>query len=149
MSRLGDAVVDQGDGYIITSKEKIFRSFYILTVMIYKQFLLNITNLWQDYRVIIYEIGQEINSSFDQWKAMGKPDQLTDEEMELLKLSSIPSIKLSYKKETCSTYEFKNQGPWSSINIIYSMKHLELKVFFSFSVKVPFYKHLKKVLIIH
>ena len=112
MSRLGDTVVDQGDGYIITSKGEDFQILlYTHSDDIQNNFSLNITNLWRDYRVIKYEIGQDINS-FDQWKAMGKPDQLTDEEMELIKLSSIPSIKLSYKKKKpVQNINLKIKGP--------------------------------------
>ncbi len=134
LNQLGDTIVTQGDDYIVTSKGDDFQ------VLLYthnkdietlgdifinklrepwdvaeKSFSLNITNMFGDYRVIIYEISEGINSVYNQWKAMGKPDQLTDDEMNLwkamgkpdqltddemnlLKLSSMPRITLNYRK---------------------------------------------------
>lgn len=110
LSQLGDAVVAQGDGYIVTSKGEDFQ------VLLYtynedinklqghrdvteRNISLNITNLWRDYRVIKYEIDEQVSSCYGQWKAMGQPHLLKDEEMELLKLASMPRITLSFRKK--------------------------------------------------
>lgn len=110
LGQLGDTIIDQGESHIVTSKGEDFQ------ILLYtngqdmkapgkgrdiaeRNFSLNITNLWRNYRVIIYEASESINSSYNQWKAMGEPCHLTDEELRLLKLSSIPKITMDFRKK--------------------------------------------------
>lgn len=119
LSKLGDTIVDKGDGYIITSKgedlqvllynygddidlmediakmDKLRRSGKVTE----KNISLNITNMWYKYTLTKYEIHERINSVFNHWKYMGSPSILADDEIELLKLSSMPRISLGYRKK--------------------------------------------------
>jgi len=120
LSKLGNEVLDQGDGYIITREDDDIQ------VLLYsysdelnklikledlskgkgsknvteRKISLSIKNLIHDYKIVKYEIGEKIGSAYDIWLRMGKPNRLScDEEKILIKISS-PNISLSYAKKT-------------------------------------------------
>lgn len=113
LSKLGDTLVEKGDGYIATSKGDKFQ------VLLYtydetmeeiidfnnlnklrgkrnvaqKNISLNITNLPGDYRLTIYEINEKLNTVYSQWLAMGSPERLDDEEIKTISIACEPRIK--------------------------------------------------------
>lgn len=119
LSKLGDVLIKKDDGYIITSYEDNYQiliySFsedlndFIITETLTKQkgkkrvtereVSLSVKNLQYDYKVTIYEIGEEIGSAFNNWMSMGKPRRLSDEDMEVLYNISQPRISLDFAKK--------------------------------------------------
>ena len=65
-----------------------------------KKYFLNITNLYHDCRVIMYEIGEKKGSAFNYWLNLGKPQFIDEDEIELLSKSAFPSIKFKYAKKS-------------------------------------------------
>lgn len=120
LSRLGNNLIDEGDGYIVTSSgediqillytysddmDKIMEVTNInklrgIRNATERNISLNIKNLWRNYRVTKYETHEKINSCYNQWLTMGSPKFLDDDEIEILKLSSMPIVTLSYGKKT-------------------------------------------------
>lgn len=105
LSKLGNTLVAKGDGYIVTSQDED------LQILLYSfddnpdpvinlsNISLNITNLWHDYKVVRFEIHGDVNNCYKQWKAMGSPAMLNDDDIKFLKLSSFPRVNLGYKKK--------------------------------------------------
>lgn len=117
LSKLGNTLVTKGDGYIVTSQGED------LQVLLYSfgngsdsvknlsNISLNITNLWQDYKITRFETHGDVNNCYEQWKAMGSPAVLNDEDIEMLKLSSLPKVNLGYKqKKTVQHLNAKIKG---------------------------------------
>ncbi|MBU3112872.1 helix-turn-helix domain-containing protein [Clostridium lacusfryxellense] len=120
LSKLGNELIDQGDGYIIT---KLGEDIQVLLYSyseelntlikledLYKgkgskniterKISLSIKNLIHDYKVIKYEIGEKVGSAYDIWLRMGKPKRLGYDEWKILTKISAPNISLSYTKKT-------------------------------------------------
>ncbi|MCT8975645.1 helix-turn-helix domain-containing protein [Clostridium sp. CX1] len=119
LSRLGNVLIKKEDGYIVTRHEDNYQ------ILIYsfsedlneiienensakhkrkktvteREISLSLKNLQYDYKVTMYEIGQETGSAFNNWTLMGKPKRLTDEEMEVLYNISQPRIFLDFAKK--------------------------------------------------
>lgn len=119
LSRMGDELIEKGDGYMVTKSEEdiqiLLYSFndelnnLIDIDEIYKgrgskhiterKISLSIKNLQYDYKVNKYEISEKIGSAYNNWRNMGRPKRLTDEELEVLYSISFPNISLSYAKK--------------------------------------------------
>lgn len=119
LSKLGNVLIKKGNGYIVTSYEDNYQ------ILIYsfsedlnetieneksikqkrkkrvteREISLSLKNLQYDYKVTVYEIGEEIGSAFNNWISMGRPKRLTDEEMEVLYNISQPRISLDFAKK--------------------------------------------------
>ncbi|WP_027626031.1 helix-turn-helix domain-containing protein [Clostridium lundense] len=120
LSHLGDTVIDKGDGYIITKSEddiqillysyneeleesmpleKLYKRIVINNI-IERKFSINLAALSYDYRVIKYSINKKKGSCYDSWIAIGRPERVYEEEIELLKKISIPEMKLFFAKKS-------------------------------------------------
>jgi AraC-like DNA-binding protein/beta-xylosidase len=119
LSKLGDLLIKKEDGYIVTSYEDNYQ------ILIYsfsedlnetieneklikqkrkkqvteREISLSLKNLQYDYKVTVYEIGEEIGSAFNNWTLMGRPKRLTYEEMDVLYNISQPRISLNFAKK--------------------------------------------------
>ena len=120
LSKLGNELIDQGDGYIITKQDEDIQ------VLLYsysdelnnlikledlskdrgskniteRKISLSIKNLAHDYKVLKYEIGEKVGSAYDLWLRMGKPKRLSYDEWKILNKISAPNVSLSYAKKT-------------------------------------------------
>ena len=65
-----------------------------------KKLSLNIFNIEGSTRTVTYKINENVGSSYDYWKAMGKPDRLNKEEKEILHKASFPKIEFKYNKKS-------------------------------------------------
>ena len=65
-----------------------------------KKISLNLTNINNDSKIILYEINEKIGSSYNYWLAMGSPDRLNKEELEILSKASFPKIEFKYSKKS-------------------------------------------------
>lgn len=120
LSKLSDEIVDMNDGYIITrnndsysillytynenleyfnSLKKILKK-KSLQKTIEKKISLNLTNISNDSKIIFYDINEKIGSSYNYWLAMGKPDRLNKEELEILSRAAFPKIEFKYSKKS-------------------------------------------------
>lgn len=119
LSKLGDTIVLQEDGYIVTKKDdeyaillysytddlkEIKKYDEIFTKRgsknIYKKRVsLNIQNIKSSSRIITYEISEKFGSSYNYWLSMGSPDRLNKEEKEILYKASFPKIDFKYMKK--------------------------------------------------
>lgn len=146
LSKLGNEVIGQGDGFIITRQDEDIQVLLYsysdeLNTLIKLENLskgkgskniterkisLSIKNLVYDYKIIKYEIGEKIGSAYDIWLRMGKPNRLScDEEKTLTKISS-PYVSLSYAKKTAVYNEIiKIEGYGSTLIVLQKVqKHL-------------------------
>lgn len=133
LSKLGDTVIEKGEGYIVTSKGEDFQVILYTSDELAKtedekrdaagrNFSLNIVNLWRDYRVVIYEASENTNSAYDLWKAMGEPLHLADNEVELLKLATIPKITTDFrKKKPVQHFNLKIRGSGAILLTFYAI----------------------------
>ena len=146
LSKLGNEVLDQGNGYIITRQDEDIQ------VLLYsysdelnslikledlpkgkgskniteRKISLSIKNLVHDYKVIKYEIGEKIGSAYDIWIRMGKPKRLSYDEWKILTKISTPNVSLSYSKKT-AVYNniIKIEGYGSTLIVLQKVqKHL-------------------------
>jgi len=146
LSKLGDEVINQGDGYIVTRQDDDIQ------VLLYsysdelnnliklenlskgkgsknvtgRKISLSIKNLVYDYKIIKYEIGEKIGSAYDIWLRMGKPNRLSCEEEKILTNISSPNITLSYAKKTAIYNNIINiEGYGSTLIVLQKVqKHL-------------------------
>ena len=146
LSKLGDELIDKGNGYIITRQgEDIQVLLYSysdeLSTLIKLEDLsrdkgskniterkisLSIKNLIHDYKVLKYEIGEKVGSAYDIWLRMGKPKRLSYDEWKILNKISTPNVSLSYAKKT-AVYNniIKIEGYGSTLIILQKVqKHL-------------------------
>ena len=146
LSKLGNEVIDQGDGYIITRQDEDIQVLLYsysdeLNTLIKLEDLskgkgskniterkisLSIKNLVHDYKVIKYEIGEKIGSAYDIWLRMGKPKRLSYDEWKILTKISAPNVSLSYAKKT-AVYNniIKIEGYGSTLIVLQKVqKHL-------------------------
>ena len=146
LSKLGNEIIDQGDGYIITKQDEdiqvlLYSYSEELNTLIkledlYKgkgskniterKISLSIKNLIHDYKVIKYEIGEKVGSAYDIWLRMGKPKRLGYDEWKILTKISAPNISLSYTKKT-AVYNniIKIEGYGSTLIVLQEVqKHL-------------------------
>ena len=123
LSKLGDTVIEKGEGYIVTSKGEDFQLLLYTTGKenTERNLSLNIVNLWRDYRVVMYEASENTNSAYNLWKALGEPLYLTDNEVELLKLASIPKITTDFrKKKPVQHFKLKIRGCGAILLMFYA-----------------------------
>ena len=146
LSKLGDEIIDQGDGYIITRQDDDIQ------VLLYtysnelnnliklenlskgkgsknitgRKISLSIKNLVHDYKIIKYEIGEKFGSAYDIWLRMGKPNRLSCEEEKILTKISSPNVSLSYAKKTAVYNNIINiEGYGSTLIVLQKVqKHL-------------------------
>ena len=146
LSKLGNEVIDQGDGYIITRQDEDIQVLLYsysdeLNTLIKLEDLskgkgskniterkisLSIKNLVHDYKVIKYEIGEKVGSAYDIWLRMGKPKRLGYDEWKILTKISAPNISLSFAKKT-AVYNniIKIEGYGSTLIVLQEVqKHL-------------------------
>ncbi|MGG7178709.1 helix-turn-helix domain-containing protein [Clostridium paraputrificum] len=120
LSKLDGEIISKDEGYIITKNDDGFsillythneildnlldKDYPIVKNGIYKatekKISLNLTNVNTDSRITFYEINEKIGSSYNYWVAMGKPDRLNQEEMEILSKASFPKIEFKYSKKS-------------------------------------------------
>ncbi|MBU3178749.1 helix-turn-helix domain-containing protein [Clostridium estertheticum] len=146
LSKLGNEVIDKGDGYIITRRDEDIQVLLYsysdeLNTLIKLEDLakgkgskniterkisLSIKNLIHDYKVIKYEIGEKVGSAYDIWLRMGKPKRLGYDEWKLLTKISTPNISLSYaKKNAVYNNIIKIEGYGSTLIVLQEVqKHL-------------------------
>ena len=146
LSKLGDELIGQGDGYIITRQDEDIQVLLYsysdeLNTLIKLEDLskgkgskniterkisLSIKNLNHDYKVIKYEIGEKVGSAYDIWLRMGKPKRLGYDEWKILTKISAPNISLSFAKKT-AVYNniIKIEGYSSTLIVLQEVqKHL-------------------------
>ena len=119
LNKLGNTIVLQEDGYIVTKKDDEYAILLysytddlkemkkydeIFTKRgsknIYKKRVsLNIQNVKSSSRIITYEISEKFGSSYNYWLSMGSPDRLNKEEKEILYKASFPKIDFKYMKK--------------------------------------------------
>lgn len=145
LSKLNGVVIAKDDGYVITKNEdkeeysillythneiidnlftsnsqNIQRSLAKATT---KKISLNLTNINTNSRITFYEINEKVGSSYNYWLAMGKPDRLNKEEMEILSRASYPKISFKYsKKSSVLNIITKLEGYGAILIIIKPMK---------------------------
>lgn len=120
LNKLGDTLVDKGNGYIVTKTHDEFQillyNFHegidnlIPYEEIYKlrglknttsrKLSLNIININSDIKVTSYEINEKQGSSFNYWLQMGEPIRLSKEEKEILHKASFPKIEFKHFKKS-------------------------------------------------
>lgn len=116
LNKLGNKLVDKGDGYIVTKKEDEFQillySYYDnldnlvnskenkLKNNIKKEVSLNIVNVCDNVRMTIYNINEKMGSSYNYWLGMGRPIRLNKEEKQILYKASFPKIHFKYSKKS-------------------------------------------------
>lgn len=139
MNKLGDTLVDKGDGYVVTKSdgeyqillysyhEDIdnlnisgdFSKFKGSRDITEKKFSLNIVGILKAVRIVTYEIDEKVGSSYNYWIDMGKPKRLSKEEKEILHKASFPRIYFkSMKKSTVINIQAEIRGYGSVIIII-------------------------------
>ncbi len=146
LSKLGNEVLGQGDGFIITRQDEDIQVLLYsysdeLNTLIKLENLskgkgskniterkisLSIKNLVHDYKVIKYEIGEKMGSAYDIWLRMGKPKRLSYDEWKILTKISTPNVSLSYAKKT-AVYNniIKIEGYGSTLIVLQKVqKHL-------------------------
>ncbi|WP_291574194.1 helix-turn-helix domain-containing protein [Clostridium sp. UBA4548] len=120
LNKLGDTVVAQEDGYIVTKTDDEYQ------ILLYnfhkdidkliplekfsklrgvknatsKKLSLNIINTCSDIKITSYEISEKQGSSFNYWLQMGKPKRLSKEEKEILYKASFPQIRFKHFKKS-------------------------------------------------
>jgi len=120
LNKLGDTVVAQKDGYIVTKTNDEYQ------ILLYnfhkdidkliplerfsklrgvknatsKKLSLNIINTCSDIKITSYEISEKQGSSFNYWLQMGKPKRLSKEEKEILYKASFPQIRFKHFKKS-------------------------------------------------
>ena len=120
LSKLGDEIVAIDNGYIVTKKDDEFcillysytedlgsmKSYEDIFTKrgtnkkVYKRKIsLNIQNIKDTSRIITYELGENMGSSYNYWLSMGSPDRLNKEEKEILHKASFPKIEFKYSKK--------------------------------------------------
>ena len=146
LSKLGNEVIQQGDGYIITRQDEDIQVLLYsysdeLNILIKLEDLskgkgsknitesnvsLSIKNLVNDYKVIKYEIGENIGSSYDIWLRMGKPKRLSFDEWKILNKISAPTVSLSYaQKNALYNNIIKIEGYGATLIVLQKVqKHL-------------------------
>ena len=131
LSKLGDTIVAEGKGYIVTKKLNEYEillynyhnnlnkliSFESLCKMkgaklaASKKLSINIFNLTRPIRITSYEINERSGSSYNYWVNMGKPSRLSKEEKQILLKASFPSINFkSFKKSTIYNFQTRLKG---------------------------------------
>lgn len=123
LSKLGTEIIQQGEEYIITKKDKdvqilaynyaYFDDLFLngdtsaLTnterYSVYewkpdKHIEVNISELSGDYKITRYQLNRENGSVFDEWVKMGMPENMTQEELEYLRGKGLPKITVEYLK---------------------------------------------------
>lgn len=131
LNKLGDILVAQGDGYIVTKSNKEyqillyshhddidklvpFKSFSKLRGnknITAKKLSLNVVNIPSDVRITSYEINEKSASSYNYWIDMGKPRRLSKEENQILHDASFPKIHFkNFKKSTVINLQVELKG---------------------------------------
>lgn len=131
MNKLGDTLVDKGNGYVVTKSENEYQillySYYedinelnILEKLsnfrgsrnvIDKKFSLNIVSIQSPIKVTIYEINEKAGSSYNYWVDMGRPKRISKEEKEILHKAAFPRIYFKkFKKSTLYNMQAKIEG---------------------------------------
>ncbi len=123
LSKLGTEIIQQGEEYIITKKDKdvqilaynyaYFDDLFLngdtsaLTnterYSVYewkpdKHIEINIFGLSGNYKITRYQLNRENGSVFDEWVKMGMPENMTQEELEYLGGKGRPNIVVEYLK---------------------------------------------------
>lgn len=131
LSKLGDFVVEKGDGYIATKKGDKFQVIlytYDDTMeeiidfnnldklrgkrgIVQKNISLNVKNLSGDYRLTVYKISEKSNTFYSQWLAMGSPKRLDEQEKKIIISACEPRIRfICSKKNTIHHLGTKIKG---------------------------------------
>lgn len=115
LSLLGDAIVDKGEGYIVTKSEygyqiMLFNPVEIDEGVIYgdlpmdkikdRKVSLNIMNIESDFQVTKYVLDRGFGSVYDKWLGLNKPERLDNDNWELLKEYVHPNISFYYGKKS-------------------------------------------------
>ena len=147
IDKLGDTLVDKGDGYIATKQDKEYQ------ILLYnynddldslldfnklkklratkttpsKRLSLNIVGISNDTRMTMYELSEKIGSSYNYWIDMGSPKRLSKEEKEILHKASFPNITFKFnKKSTVLNIQTKLKGYGAVLILIDEVpKHLK------------------------
>lgn len=121
LSKLGDFLVDQGDFYIVTrSRDEIqiilynyayFDQFYmsgnrtaVSELTRYDAFQeqstldveLILRGLSGKYKLTHYTLGKDNGSAFDEWVALGAPEEMTAEEINYIKRKAFPQMTIAH-----------------------------------------------------
>ncbi|MGO5093831.1 helix-turn-helix domain-containing protein [Clostridium sporogenes] len=120
LSKLGNEVIEKGDGYIITKEDDdiqilVYSHSEELESLISledlykrrglketaeKKFSINIAALPYNYKIVTYKIDEGKGSSYNNWLSMGRPKRIDEYERDLLIQSSVPNIKLGFAKKS-------------------------------------------------
>ena len=123
LSKLGDEVIDQGDEYIVTRKNENIQILTYNNVHLDKLFLKEDTLTFSDdqrytvfeekatnevkidisdiegyYKVIKYKLDRKNGSVYDDWKSMGSPENMNQEELGYLNGRTYPKMTIDYLK---------------------------------------------------
>jgi AraC-like DNA-binding protein len=131
LNKLGDTLVDNGNGYIVTKSDKEYQ------ILLYnyhdnidklipfknvsklrgiknaaiKKLSLNIVNIPSAIKITNYEINEKTGSSYNYWVDMGKPKRLSKEENQILHKASFPTIYFkNFKKSTVFNIQTRLKG---------------------------------------
>ena len=147
IDKLGDTLVDKGNGYIITKQDEEyqillynytedldslldfakFKKLRATKTTPSRRLSLNIVGIPNDTRMTIYELNEKIGSSYNYWVDMGSPKRLSKEEKEILHKASFPNITFKFnKKSTVLNIQTKLKGYGAVLILIDEVpKHLK------------------------
>ena len=117
LSKLGEDILYRGVGYIVTKKDEDFQ------ILLYepldkeklnlynkknsffkngngKKVSINISNMYEDYKITKYELNNRFGSIYDKWIDLGKPKRLNRDEWELLNNYVHPDVTFCYGKKS-------------------------------------------------
>lgn len=104
LSKLGRNLIKKGEGYIITEEDENIQILLYNSnndkSIVENEFSLNLMNIPYNYNVTKYEISKNDGSSYGYWLAMGSPERLSNDEIELLKRISFPKTTFSTIKKS-------------------------------------------------
>lgn len=117
LSKLGEDILYRGVGYIVTKKDEDFQ------ILLYepldkeklnlynknnsffkngngKKVSINISNMYEDYKITKYELNNRFGSIYDKWIDLGKPKRLNRDEWKLLNNYVHPDVTFCYGKKS-------------------------------------------------
>lgn len=133
LNKLGDEVISQGDNYFITKRsEDVQILVYNYNKSIEKEnidlkntlkddvlnYKFSLLGLDGDYKLMRYKLSEKYGSFYENWKSIGSPQPMSNEELSYLKNISVPKIESSNLKV--------EEGFGSEVNISVGINSIEL-----------------------
>lgn len=115
LSLLGDEIIYNEEGYIITRSEKGFQILLynpgivlddhifgqdLQTGLKEKKMSLNLFNMEKDFQITKYDLNKSFGSVYDKWLFLGSPDRLSEEQWTLLDNYVHPNISFYFGEKS-------------------------------------------------